>query len=56
MPLPEGFTTQSSTNTLVVDCTDYCQIVGKLLYLTNTRLDLLYVVGIVVRFMNAPQQ
>lgn len=55
-PLPEGFSTQSETHTPTVDRTLYCQIVGKLLYLTNTRPDLSYAVGIVARFMSAPQQ
>lgn len=35
-PLPEGFVAQSITNTLKMDQTICYQIVGKLLYLTNT--------------------
>lgn len=55
-PLPEGFITQSESNTSPVDRTQYYQAVGKLLYLTNTRPDLSHSVGIVARFMAAPQQ
>lgn len=34
--------------------TTYCHTVGQLLYLTNTRPDLSYVVGYVSRFMAHP--
>eukprot|EP00253_Pinus_taeda_P029287 PITA_29287 len=34
-----------------VDATLYHQLVGKLLYLTHTRLDLSFVVGLIARFM-----
>ena len=37
-----------------VDATLYCQLVGKLLYLTHTRLDLSFTVGLVARFMQNP--
>lgn len=55
-PLPKGFTIQSKTNTPSVDRTLYYQIVDKLLYLINTCPELSYSVGIVARYMLAPQQ
>lgn len=39
-PLHSGFITQCNTKTPEVCLTQYCQAVGKLLYLTNTHLDL----------------
>lgn len=55
-PLPEGFVTKSDTGTAPVDLSEYCKIVGKLLFLTTTRPDLSYSVGIAARFMSKPQQ
>lgn len=56
VPIPDGTTLISDTSTADVDVTHYCQIVGKLIYLTNTRPDLVYSVGILSRFMSRPQQ
>ena len=39
-------------NSPLVDFTLYLQLVGSLLYLTNTRPDLYYVVSVVARHMN----
>ena len=39
-----------------VDATLYRQLVGKLLYLTHTRPDLSFAVGIVARFMHQPHE
>ncbi|MCY6525049.1 hypothetical protein, partial [Actinobacillus pleuropneumoniae] len=39
-----------------VDATLYRQLVGKLLYLTHTRPDLSFVVGLVDRFMKNPHE
>ena len=39
-----------------IDATSYCQLVGKLIFLTNTRPDLAFSVGLVSRYMTAPQQ
>ena len=36
------------------DATKYRQLVGSLNYLTTTRLDILFVVGILSRFMQKP--
>lgn len=56
IPLPDGFITQSDTGTPSVDLSEYCKIVGKLLFLTTTRPDLSYSVGIAARFMSKPEQ
>jgi hypothetical protein len=56
VPLPEGRTLVSETGTASVDPTRYRQIVGKLLYLTNTRPDLAYSVNLISRFLVNPQQ
>lgn len=55
-PLPEGLTLSAETNTQAIDPTTYCQLVGKLIYLTNTRPNLSFAVGLVSRFMSQPQQ
>eukprot|EP00253_Pinus_taeda_P004795 PITA_04795 len=39
-----------------VDATLYHQLVGKLLYLTHTRLDLSFVVGLIPQFMKNPHE
>lgn len=56
VPLPDGLILTSDTSTAEVDATHYCRIIGKLIYLTNTRPDLAYSVGILSRFMSRPQQ
>lgn len=56
IPLPEGLDVSGATSSPEVEITHYCQLVGKLIYLTNTRPDLAYAVGILSRFMSAPQQ
>jgi hypothetical protein len=39
-----------------VDATLYCQLVVGLLYLTHTRLDISFVVGLVARYMQTPHE
>jgi hypothetical protein len=39
-----------------VDATLYHQLVGSLLYLTHTRPDLSFVVGLVARYMQTPHE
>eukprot|EP00253_Pinus_taeda_P027481 PITA_27481 len=59
-PAPSPF--QSEAKLLVtctspeVDATLYRQLVGKILYLTHTRLELSFVVGLVARFMQNPHE
>ena len=59
-PTPSPF--QSGVKLLVncttpkVDATLYRQLVGKLLYLTHTRPDLSFAVGLVARFMHQPHE
>lgn len=56
VPLPAGTVLLSDTSTPDVDVTFYCKLIGKLIYLTNSRPDLAYAVGILSRFMTRPQQ
>ncbi|CAM6115753.1 unnamed protein product [Calypogeia fissa] len=56
VPLPEGLILESETNTPDIDRHSYCQLVGRLIFLTNTRPDLSFAVGLVSRFMHQPQQ
>jgi hypothetical protein len=39
-----------------VDATLYRQLVGSLLYLTHTRPDLYFVVGLVARYLKTPHE
>jgi hypothetical protein len=42
--------------TSVVDTTEYRSLIGSLRYLCNSRPDLAYSVGYLIRFMEAPRQ
>ena len=42
--------------TTAIDATNYCNIVGSLRYLVNTRPDLAYFVRYMSRFMKAPRE
>jgi histone deacetylase 1/2 len=55
-PLPEGITLAKETATPSVDATIYRMLVGKLLFLTKTRLDITHAVNVVSRFMQHPQE
>jgi hypothetical protein len=39
-----------------VDATNYRSVIGRLRYLVNTRLDIAYSIGIVSRYMEAPNE
>eukprot|EP00253_Pinus_taeda_P028073 PITA_28073 len=50
-PFQSGFKLSVTCTSPEVDATLYCQLVGKLLYLTHTRPDLSFVVGLVAGFI-----
>lgn len=56
IPLPEGTVLVSEMSTPSVDVAYYLRLVGNLIYLTNTRPDISYLVGVVSRFMASLQQ
>jgi hypothetical protein len=57
-PTPSSFQSgvklTSTCTSLEVDATMYHQLVGSLLYLTHTRPDLSFFVGLVARYMQTP--
>jgi hypothetical protein len=50
-PFPSGVKIEDGGETLLVEITLYRQLVGSLLYLTHSRIDLSYAVGAVSMFM-----
>jgi hypothetical protein len=50
-PFLSGFKLEDGRKTPLVDNILYRQLVGSLLYLTHSRTDLSYAVGVVSRFM-----
>lgn len=52
--LPEETILLSDMSSPEVDATYYSRIVGKLIYLTNTQLEISYSVGIVSHYMVTP--
>eukprot|EP00253_Pinus_taeda_P010442 PITA_10442 len=55
-PFQSGVKLSVSCTSPEVDATLYRQLVGKLLYLTHTRPDLSFAVGLVARFMQNPRE
>eukprot|EP00253_Pinus_taeda_P006817 PITA_06817 len=55
-PFQSGVKLSVSCTFPEVDATLYRQLVGKLLYLTHTRPDLSFVVGLVARFLQNPRE
>ncbi|XP_050908121.1 uncharacterized mitochondrial protein AtMg00810 [Lathyrus oleraceus] len=53
-PIVPGCKLTKDAGGLKVDATTYKQMVGSLMYLTATRPDLVYVVSLVARFLEAP--
>ncbi len=54
--LLEGFKMQKEEDSKLVDLLTCRRIVVKLIYLTNTRPDVVYVVSVISCFMNDPGQ
>ena len=55
-PFLSGVKLEDGGETLLVDSTLYRELVGRLLYLTHSILDLSYAVGAVSRFMQKPHE
>ena len=55
-PFLSGVKLEDGGETPLVDNTQYRHLVGSLLYLTHSRLDLSYAIGIVSRFMQEPHE
>jgi hypothetical protein len=55
-PFLSGVKLEDGKETPLVDITLYRQLVGSLLYLTHSKLDLSYAVGAVSRFMQEPHE
>jgi hypothetical protein len=56
IPLEQNVKLNANEGDLVEDTTMYRHIVGSLIYMTITRLDLSYVVGVVSQFMQTPRK
>ena len=56
VPLEQNVKLSSEEGELLEDVTAYKRIVGSLIYMTITRLDLSYAVGLVSQFMQAPRK
>ncbi len=56
IPLEQNVKLSADERDLVEDTTMYRRIVGSLVYMTITRLDLSYVVGMASQFMQTPQK
>jgi hypothetical protein len=55
-PFLSGVKLEDGGETPLVDSTLYRQLVGGLLYLTHSRLDLSYAIGVVSKFMQEPYE
>jgi hypothetical protein len=55
-PFQSGVKLTSTCTSPEVDAALYRQLVGSLLYLTHTRPDLSFVVGLVARYMQTPHE
>jgi hypothetical protein len=56
IPLEQNVKLSANEGDLVEDTTMYRRIVGNLIYMTITRLDLNYAVGVVSQFMQTPRK
>jgi hypothetical protein len=55
IPLPKGLVLVKDTHSPPINSSYYCKLVGKLIFLTITRIDLAYAVSRVSSFMAKPQ-
>jgi hypothetical protein len=55
-PFKSGVKLAATCTTPKVDATLYHQLVGSLLYLTHTRPDISFIVGLVARYMQTPHE
>ena len=55
-PFQSGVKIYATCTSPKVDATLYRQLVGSLLYLTHSRLDLSFSVGLVARYMQTPHE
>ncbi len=56
IPLEQNVKLSADERNLVEDTTMYKRIMGSLIYMTITRLDLSYAVGVVSQFMQTPKK
>ncbi len=56
IPLEQNVKLSAHEGDLVEDTTMYIRIVGSLIYMTITRPDLSYAVGVVSQFMQTPRK
>jgi hypothetical protein len=56
IPLEQNVKLSADEGDFVEDTTMYRRIMGSLIYMTITRLDLSYAVGVVSQFMQTPQK
>jgi len=54
IPFSPGIITSLSSNSQLADATTYKQLIGSLLYLTISKLDITFVVNLMARFMQKP--
>jgi ribosomal protein L5 len=54
LPMIEGTKLETNMGKEEIDATQYRQAIGKLIYLTNSKLDIVYAVNVVNRFMARP--
>ena len=55
-PMEQNLKLISNEGSTFEDPTKYMQLVGSLIYLTTTRHDITFVVGIISRFMHHPYE
>jgi hypothetical protein len=55
-PFHSGVKLSTTCKSPEVDATLYRQLIGSLLYLTHTRHDLSFVVGLIARYMQTPHE